>query len=78
MSYFVLHLGIGISCLCPATYHFIATSTITPDSCSINDVVDLELKDLILPVSYDKDYNKKDVSRPCKTHFTAVHVICLV
>ena len=50
VSYFIVHLGIGIPCLRPATYHYIAMSTIATDSCCIDDVVDLELKELTLLV----------------------------
>jgi hypothetical protein len=50
VAYLIIHLDIGIPCLSPAVYHYISTSTIAPDYCSIEDVVDVELRELILKV----------------------------
>lgn len=50
VAYFIIHLDIGVPCLSPAVYNYIASSSITPDCCSVDDVVDLELKELILQV----------------------------
>ena len=50
VSYLVIHVDIGVPCLSPAVYQYISSSTIAPDHCSIEDVVDLELKELILKV----------------------------
>ena len=52
ISYLIIHLDIGVPCLSPAVYHYISTLTIEPDRCSIEDVVDLDLKELILKVLY--------------------------
>ena len=50
VSYLIIHLDIGVPCLSPAVYQYISSSTIARDHCSIEDVVDLELKELILKV----------------------------
>lgn len=47
VSYLIQHLDIGIPCLSPAAYSYIATESVTPACCSVDDIVDLELKDLI-------------------------------
>ena len=50
VAYLILHLDIGIPCLSPAVYNYIVTSTASPESCSIEDVVDLELREMIVQV----------------------------
>ena len=50
VAYFIIHLDIGIPCFSPAVYNYIASSSITPDCCCVDDVVDLELRELISQV----------------------------
>lgn len=51
VSYLIVHLDIGIPCLSPAAYNYIATESVSPECCSVDDIVDLELKDLISKVN---------------------------
>lgn len=51
VSYLIVHLDIGISGLSPAAYNYIATESVSPGCCSVDDIVDLELKDLISKVN---------------------------
>lgn len=51
VAYLIIHLDIGIPCLSPAVYNYIATSSINPDFCSVEDVVDMDLKKRISQVS---------------------------
>ena len=51
VAYLIIHLDIGIPCLSPAVYNYIATGCVTPDCCSVDDIVDLELKELISQVT---------------------------
>lgn len=51
VSYLIIHLDIGIPCLSPAAYNYIATASVTPECCSVDDVVDLELKEQIIQVT---------------------------
>ena len=48
VSYLIIHLDIGIPCLNLAAYNYIATASVTPECCSIDDVVNLELKEHII------------------------------
>ena len=50
VAYLIIHLDIGIPCLSPAVYNYIATGCVTPDCCSVDDIVDFELKELISQV----------------------------
>ena len=51
VSYVIIHLDIGIPCLTPAAYNYIATASVTPEFFSDDDVVDLELKEQIIQVT---------------------------
>ena len=51
VAYLIIHLDIGIPCLSTAVYNYISTASVTPDCCSIDDIVDLDLKELISQVS---------------------------
>ena len=48
VSYLIIHLDIGIPCLSPAAYNYIATASVTPECCSVDDVVNLELNEQII------------------------------
>ncbi|KAJ7326039.1 hypothetical protein OS493_028762 [Desmophyllum pertusum] len=50
VAYLICHLDIGIPCLSPAAYNYIATAIVAPDCCSVDDIVDLELTELISQV----------------------------
>ena len=50
VAYLIIHLDIGIPCLSPAVYNYIATLAVNPDCCSVDDVVDLDLKEIISQV----------------------------
>ena len=47
VAYLIVHLDASIPCLSPTVYKHIESGSISPEFCSIDDVVDLELKDLI-------------------------------
>ena len=51
VSYLIIHLDIGIPCLSPAAYNYIATASVTPECCSVDDVVDLEIKEQIIQMT---------------------------
>lgn len=43
----IIHLDASIPCLSPTVYKYIESGSISPQFCSIDDVVDVELKELI-------------------------------
>lgn len=47
VAYVTIHLDASIPCLSPTVYKNTESGSISPEFCSIDDVVDLELKDLI-------------------------------
>ena len=59
VAYLIIHLDASIPCLSPTVYKYIESGCIAPEFCSIDDVVDLELRELIEKVcSFEK--NKYD------------------
>lgn len=73
VSYLIVHLDIGIPCLSPAAYNYIATESVSPECCSVDDIVDLELKDLISKVNsfiiWQQKYFTFKVTAKSLTHF---------
>lgn len=47
VAYLIIHLDASIPCLSPTVYKYIESGSISPQFCSIDDVVDVELKELI-------------------------------
>ena len=46
VAYLIIHLDASIPCLSPTVYKYIESVSISPEFCSIDDVVDVELKEL--------------------------------
>lgn len=51
VAYLIIHLDASIPCLSPTVYKYIETGSISPEFCSIDDVVDLEVRELIEKVN---------------------------
>ena len=43
VSYLIIHLDIGIPCLSPSAYNYIAPESVTPECCRVDDIVDRTL-----------------------------------
>lgn len=47
VAYLIIHLDASIPCLSPTVYKYIESGSVSPEFCSIDDAVDLELRKLI-------------------------------
>ena len=49
VAYLIVHLDIGIPCLSPPVYHYISTGYLerAANFCSIEDITDFEMRELI-------------------------------
>ena len=47
VAYLIIHLDASILCLSPTIYKYIESGCISPEFCSIDNVVDLELRELL-------------------------------
>ena len=49
VAYLIVHLDIGIPCLSPPVYHYISTGSLerAANFCSIEDITDYEMRELI-------------------------------
>lgn len=57
ISYLIVHLDIGIPFLSPPVYQYIVHGSLedAASSCSIKDICDFEIQELITKVQYDLD-----------------------
>ena len=47
VAYLIIHLDASVPCLSPTVYKYIESGSVSPEFCSIDDVFDLELRELI-------------------------------
>ena len=47
VAYLIIHLDASVPCLSPTVYKYIESGPVSPEFCSIDDVFDLELRELI-------------------------------